>query len=194
MLRLIPYKCTATSTKDDSFPQECLYGWSNSTDNEKCTKCGVSYKDAMTIWNKIQSGYWCVVPYEWRPKNIWYKFKCWGWKRYTTVKPRTLDHTWYDKSGLLPHVMFEILCRFVEEEMYPDGEEGIVDWSWTDDHQNAHDEMISLYKWWTEEYEEDYPFNIEPTPDNAFELEEQAQKTLRENCKRLIDVSPYMWT
>lgn len=45
-----------------------------------------------------------------------YKFKCWAWKRYTTVKPRHLGHTWADKREMLVHMSFELLLQFYEEE------------------------------------------------------------------------------
>ena len=72
----------------------------------------------------LKYAYWHTVPYDWRPGQIWCRLKCWAWKRYTTVKPRYLDHTWCDRCDLLPHMMFEILCDFVEKECSP----GCVEW------------------------------------------------------------------
>jgi hypothetical protein len=95
-----------------------------------------------------------------------YKVKCWLFRPYTTIKPRTMGHTWADKSELLPHMMFEIFCKFMEEECYVTDDykigekcwirfEGIKGkhmievngkkkWVWT--------EMAEIYKWWKEEY------------------------------------------
>lgn len=69
-----------------------------------------------TLWDKIRDKYYDIVPYNWRPKEIWYRFKCWAWYRYSTVKPRYLGHTWVDRDRLLIHTTFEILCQFYEKE------------------------------------------------------------------------------
>jgi hypothetical protein len=77
-----------------------------------------------------------------------------------------MGHTWADKSELLPHIMFEVFCKFIEEECYITNDykigescwirfEGIKGkhmievhgkrkWVWT--------EMAEIYKWWKEEY------------------------------------------
>ena len=92
---------------------------------------------------------------------LWYGFTCWAWHRYSTVKPRTLSHTWCDAVELLPHTMFEILSRFVEKECSP----GPVDWY----HKFApkvvvngktkfvRDEIQDLYDWWHQQYLIRYP-------------------------------------
>lgn len=100
----------------------------------------------------VESAYWRLVPYEWRPAQLWYQFKCWLWIRHSTMKPRSLGHTWVDRSELLPHLMFEVLGRFLEEECSP----GIVDWDAIDEHRAAMAEMKELWRWWTEDY---LPFN-----------------------------------
>lgn len=92
----------------------------------------------------------------WHPKEIWYRFKCWAWKRYTTVKPRWLDHTWCDRCELLPCMMFEILGQFIEKECSP----GYVEWYGENGHKievdgkmvYVRDEMDELWKWWCEVY------------------------------------------
>jgi len=147
----------------------------------------------MKLFEKIESCYWRVVPYEWRPGQIWYCFKCWAWHRYTTVKPRKLGHTWSDKTHLIPHVLFEMLCDFVEKEL----RDGHVDWDAFPDQADARDRMETLYKWWTEEYDEWYPWNLseeELNDMNSFQEEEKYQKELLDKCKEIIDLSPYMWT
>ena len=90
-------------------------------------------------------------------RDWWYRFKCWAWKRYTTVKPRWLPHTWVDRDTQLPHCMFEILGRFIEDELG----EG-TDESYHPDHPTldamvsnqiaAEKEMKELWRWWNEEY------------------------------------------
>ena len=73
-------------------------------------------KDLIPDW--IRYKYYDLVPYEYRPRQIWYVFKCWDWNRYTTVKPRYLGHTWTDRDNLLLHMSFEILSNYVEFTYY----------------------------------------------------------------------------
>ena len=96
--------------------------------------------------------------------RLWYKLKCFCWKRYSTVKPRWLSHTWCDRDRLLLYCMFEILCRFLEEEKDnvewytghlgkdKDGKEIL---GFTIDVNgetvNVMDEMLELRRWWLEE-------------------------------------------
>ena len=86
---------------------------------EDCDEFGLFLDDkwAKTPWQKLKRLYWKTIPYDWRPGQIWYRLTCFLWKRYTTVKPRTLPyHTWCDRDVLMVHCMFEILCRFIEGE------------------------------------------------------------------------------
>lgn len=107
------------------------------------------------------------IPYNWRPKTIWYHLKCRVWKHYSTVIPRTLSrYEGVDKDILLPHCMFEILSQFIEKECSPDriewhGEHSgkiIPGQVWTHDkekHPEAifiRDEMQYLYEWWHNVY------------------------------------------
>ena len=151
-------------------------------------------KDKLTIWDRITLRYYAIVPYEWRPKEVWYNIKCFAWKRYTTVKPRTLGHTWCDKTNLIPHVLFEMLCDFVETEL----RNGRINWDAFEDQAAARDEMEILYTWWTETYQEDYPFCLPDKEydviENVLEVEVAYQQLLLEKCKRIIELSPYMWT
>lgn len=171
-------------------------------DDIPCDVCGLTYNETRTVWDRIQHGYWRIMPYNWRPKNAWYNFTCWAWKRYTTVKPRNLGHTWCDRSHLLPHVMFEILCDFVEKEYKPDQERENWSINWDSDpaHAHARDEMLALYEWWTEKYlpNEDYPWHLPEEERNKIDdllgAEQVWQEELRTNCKRLINIMPYMWT
>ena len=90
----------------------------------------------------IKDLYWKIIPYDWRPGQIYYRFICWSWRRYSTVKPRYLGHTWVDMDHLLEHTMFEILSRFVEKEI------DNANWDWNEEHRNAYKEIMSLYHWW----------------------------------------------
>jgi len=113
-----------------------------------------------SFWDRIRYTYWGLVPYDWRPKQIYYRFKCWIWKRYTTIKPRYLNfHTWCDRCELLPHAMFEILSKFIEEECSP----GHIDWEGSGHtvevngkQVNIREEMQCLYDWWHNTYNKEY--------------------------------------
>lgn len=97
-----------------------------------------------TFIDKIKYKYWKIIPYDWRPHQLWYRLKCWAWYRYTTIKPRYLDHTWCDKTELILHINFEMLMRFVENEVLP----GPVDWGSDKEHRDAYIEMMDLYNWY----------------------------------------------
>jgi len=110
----------------------------------------------MSLKDKLQSAYWSAIPYHLRPGQLVYRFKCWAWHRYSTVKPRTLPHTWVDRCSLMPHMMFEILSDFIEKEC---DEDCHVDWE-ASGHMvtvdgkevNVRDEMQDLYDWWHQDY------------------------------------------
>jgi len=95
------------------------------------------------------------------PHNLWYSFKCWAWKRYSTIKPRYLNHEWCDRTELLPHMMFEILSQFIERECSP----GWVEWYGEYGHKitidgkekYVMDEMLDIYRWWNETVQKEYP-------------------------------------
>ncbi len=110
--------------------------------------------------DKILNLYWAIIPYDYRPRSLWYKLRGLLWDRYNTVRCRYLSYTWNDRVEVLTHVMFEVLSEFIEKECSP----GIVDWE-KSAHSvevngklvNVRDEMQSLYDWWhiyRKEYEE----------------------------------------
>jgi hypothetical protein len=113
-----------------------------------------------TFLEKLQYWYWSVVPYHWRPSNLWYKLKCKLWHKYTTIKPRYLDSTWHDRDMVLPHCIFEILSQFIEKECTPE----IVEWYGEEGHKivvngtekYVRDEMQELYDWWHQKYNKLY--------------------------------------
>ena len=125
-------------------------------------------KSRIELFNKMRE--WCldrwhdcywIIPYDWRLGQIWYKFSCRFWHKYSTVKPRTLGHTWVDRDNLLAHTSFEILSDFVENE-YPNSH---IDFY--DDHPTNKieingvvkyemDELLDLYSWWNETYLKEY--------------------------------------
>ncbi len=111
--------------------------------------------------DKIKQFYWDHWPYDWRPGQMWYHFKCFAWHRYSTIKPRYLDHTWHDRRCLMPEMMFEILSQFIERECSP----GHVQWYGDYPHivmvdgveKNVMDEMKDLYFWWHTVWQKERP-------------------------------------
>lgn len=113
------------------------------------------FEDADSFCEFIKYVYYKVLPYDYRPGQMWYKLKCFVWHRYTTVKPRQLDHTWCDKTELVPHMMFEMLSKFLEKECSP----GVVDWKGSNHRiqygghsRNVQEVMWHLYHWWHKVY------------------------------------------
>lgn len=72
------------------------------------------------------------------------------------IRLRHLRSGWVDKDRLLPHVIFEILCQFIEEE----DPENSIDWQQDKKHAAAWTELNELYRWWTSEY---VPFETDET-------------------------------
>lgn len=184
-----------------------------------CTGCGVAARDLDTVWDKIEDLYHTVIPYRFRPKNLWYTFSCWAWKRYTTTKPRTLSHEWCDRNALLIHTVFEIARTFLEKE----GPKNEQKWAWQKEHNPEFYaswlETKEIVDWWLNEYEESYVWGLsdekfdkeyawdKPTVGTVseekysgmrakarFEAEERDEQELRNKAKRIIDLSPYYWT
>lgn len=112
------------------------------------------------VIEKVQSAYWRIVPYNYRPMQVLYQFKCWAWRRHTTIKSRYMPHTWMDRVQVLPDTMFEILSQFIEEECSP----GHIEWYGDYGHKiivngkekYVRDEMQDLYDWWHNVYQKTY--------------------------------------
>ena len=174
----------------------------------------------MKIIDKIQEFYWSVIPYEYRLGELWYKFKCFVWHRYSTVKSRHLGHTWVDRSDLMHYTMMEILSDFIEKEC---GEDCIVDWDSDDEHRRVRSELQEIYDWWHQDYlknhdhyyDEWHDFSkkyssgdiLDPVwvskqtkahADHLFNQALQREKDHKEELNRrlhqLVDLAPYMWT
>lgn len=181
----------------------------------KCSGCGVAARDLDTIWDKIQWAYYGVVPYHLRPKNLWYTFSCWAWKRYTTTKPRTLDHGWCDRNALIEHTIIEIARQFLEKE----GPETEEEWAWQAKHNPefyaAWRETKEIIDWWLargdeypwdmpdEEFDKLHPWTMPPNYDGTeysqrcFQrllVEDKNKVEVREKLKRIVELTPWYWT
>jgi len=100
-------------------------------------------------YRNITLRYYNLVPYDYRPFQLLYRFRCWAWYRYTTVHPRTLPwHTWMDRDTLFEHCAFEILCQFVEKEKPAE--------HWDLENSPNKDlwpKLFECYRWWKDVYE-----------------------------------------
>jgi len=140
-------------------------------------------------WDWVKTFYWKVVPYRWRPSEVWYRFTCWAWRRYTTVHPRTMPwHTWTDRDFLLPHVMFELLVRFVEEEK-PEEHFEIKDSA----NRELWEKLFATYHWWKNEF---VPYYSRERKGELTEADDAIKmyQELSRRCHDLIDVKHLMWT
>lgn len=188
---------------------------------QPCTSCGKTSKETDTIWTKIYD-FWLFkiyysIPHAYRPKEVWYKFKCWAWKRYTTVKPRKLDHTWIDRSHLVFHVVFEVLSDFVENELDRQSEDHPTPVNLCSEYNDwnaAEKELREIHKWWINDYDEHYIWNLQDedfdrlypwtTPEDydgkdyrpvaRVKADIQYTDMILAKAKRVIELSPYMWT
>lgn len=98
--------------------------------------------------DRIKYFYWDWVPYDYRPLELWYRFKCFAWHRYTTVKPRAMGHTFMDRCVLLPHLIFEVLCNYFEREC---DSKPVVD-TGRADRDKDYAELWDHYTWWTQTF------------------------------------------
>ena len=150
------------------------------------------------LWMLIKYTYWSTIPYWWRPGGMWYKFKCWGWKRYSTIKPRTVGHTWIDKGDLIPLLVFEAFLQFIEKEIDPkDYDTGIVDWHHDEEIQRIYEDIRAIQHWWTYKYLRHVKRGKNlPDSQGAYniwvEQDECIQKEMTTMCKRILDIREYL--
>jgi len=114
-------------------------------------------------WNKlvkqIQDLYW-KIPYDYRLSSLYYKY--WKNRNKNLVVPKYLGrHGWTDRCELLPHILFQILDDFVQNECMP---VEIIDWKASDrrvevngESINVRDEMTAILEWWNNIYNKEYP-------------------------------------
>lgn len=77
-----------------------------------------------------------------RKIKMWFLYRFTRRHEYHIVRPRFLKPGYYDPTHMYLHSSFEVLCRYVETEMYQtswDHDESIKAMGW---------EIINLYKWW----------------------------------------------
>jgi len=72
----------------------------------------------------------------------WLRFRI--WERHHSLTMRYIKPGWCDKDEILIHAMFEVLCRFIEDENPKEW----VNWNSDPQHKHAWSEMNDLYKWW----------------------------------------------
>lgn len=165
--------------------------------------------------NALKSIKAICYPNLWRRfRNRWIDIKDFCWNRWTTVKPRGLSHGWHDRDYLLIHVMFQVLCDFVEKEMRPENIREARDANWTpetgmeyyrdwdeetkidirDGMISSHEqdkELLAIYDWWTKEYPN---YSIENGPYISYKNEMQEYDKVTEMAIRLVKIRSIMWT
>lgn len=195
-MRLFKYKCPKAAS--------CAFAWTGEEgDNKGCIYCGMTYKGMETVFDRLEKVYHTIIPHRFRLAQIWYKIKCRYWKRYTTIKPRKLDHGWCDRDHLLIHAIFEVACQFLEKEVAMTANE----WEWQREHNPefyaSWEEMRKLRDWWLYDYDEDYPYSLsdyalkqleKDTGKSSYDIEQEYRASVREKCKRIIDISPWFWS
>lgn len=154
---------------------------------------------------------------KWWLRNRWYQFTAFFWHRYSTVKARKLNHEWVDRDMLLYHIMFEVMCQYVEKELgvtstYNLEEE--IDYLNEQNKINGHtknfetefiidrykreQQFRELYHWWIKFDEEDACNEwMKLNSDNytLFNMMEQKQsEMLKYRMHQLIDISSGMWS
>lgn len=132
-----------------------------------------NYKD----W--IKTFYWRVVPFRYRPSFIWDRLSSKFWYKHTTIKPRTFKSDMFVEYGLLfPHVMFEMLIRYVEMQQK--------------EKRDIDPKLLELYNWWHLCY---LPHHERMMNGALWENEDcvEWQKILERKCQALIKVHNLMW-
>lgn len=144
--------------------------------------------------------------------HIYCYVKCHTFHPYNRVKIDTLPPTYQDKDIILPHAMFQILADFIEQECSP----GNIDWDSNAGHKRVRKTMQELYDWWnnvyltfdpwvgynekkgTKDHFKNGVFHCNKYDDAWFEkirlLEDDMEKQLTKNLKKLIDIRGYLWT
>lgn len=131
-------------------------------------------------------------------------------KKYNLEIP-TLPHEYHDPDEVMLHAIFAVLGMFISEEKdYP------VQWDASEESINAHNEITSLWKWWTEERpNRKYPQHpAEISGKNFYDkrlskedrdkflkyfeevqkIEDEWNKEDQNKLTQLINLRPYLWT
>lgn len=94
-----------------------------------------------------------VFKWEGKLPELWYYIKCRLWKRYNTIKIKTLPPTWSDRDEVILHGMFQVLEDVVEKEDWFNRRTYRTD-DYLPDSTNYWDgseewqEVATLYDWW----------------------------------------------
>lgn len=153
----------------------------------------------------------------------WRSIVCWGFiRRWTTIKPRTVSHDFMDYGDLMPHLMFECLVRYMENDRGLELAEN--DDPEKPEHERQIDrELIEHYEWWkgfsdrcdaiwsgvpecppADDFlallntpHDEWPDRWKPwriATDAANAQEEELEAEIIRRCHRLVELSPCMWS
>jgi hypothetical protein len=153
--------------------------------------------------------------------DLLYRVKWWFLHRfskkhqYHVIRPSSLSPGYYDPMTQILHANMDLLKDFVEYNLERDR----VDWSATDHHQKAWDDMMEIYDWWVNSYPNREEYELpEPPSDTGFlwftdpknentpymeeynkvsdlnrELREKWDREEKDYLKKIVDVLDYMW-
>ena len=103
---------------------------------------------------------------------------------------------WCDKDHLIFVTMMKLNEKFVEDEINAD----LIDWTWDELHQHAHDEFMAVYKFWkcydkyVKRIEYQYLYDALIPRWLWFAMEDKIHQLEDQMMRRLIDVRGAMWT
>ena len=131
-------------------------------------------------WDWVLTAYWQTVPYRWRPSIAMDRFLNWVWVKPTTIRPRTVGNHRMEYGLLLPHVMFEVLVRYVEQEKVC----GKIDL--------VSAEVIELYDWWNLVF---VPYHERERVGGLTEKDDAIgmYAELVKRCKKLVECGGMLW-
>ena len=173
-----------------------------------------SYYKKLSLWRKIliriKYKWWSLVPYKWRPHNLWYYYKCKIFHPYNVIKIRSLPPTWMDIDTRLEHSIMQLLVDFVEKEEPQNhfnyavyawygksewvSEQDIID---NQQHINEWKEIFALYRWCKKFIKLNEKDNIENKIKNykiILNLNERFDKLVTQKLIRIIQLRGHLWT
>lgn len=142
-------------------------------------------------------------------RDAWIAVRDRFWCKWTTIKPRTLPHSWVDYGDQIPHLIFECLSRFMERDGGNEMEDDTFPHA---DDVGVATELKDHYHWWKNVFFQQSEAIWDAMParngfgsmlhdeayqdalDRAGKEEKALEAELHRRCKRLIDLSGYMWS
>lgn len=130
--------------------------------------------------------------------DIFNKIRCFIFRPYQ-IKPRFLPYTWVDRDDVLVHVMFEVLCDFIEKE----GEYTV--WDYDEDVEAVWKRMKQLRDWWLnrrQDYDDVYEILLKKYSeteetiysDAYIKIQRMYERDLSDKLHEIVKLRKYLWT